>query len=128
MRPIAAALVLLLATTACTTMEAPPPAQQAERMVAPILTTPDAVDSSTFAKPQVARVTHVDLDLALDFERQSVGGVATLDILARPDASQVVLDSDGLQGAGASSSTIRTRAATSSISRSARRSRARAHR
>ena len=97
MRPIAAALVLLLATTACTTMEAPPPAQQAERMVAPILTTPDAVDSSTFAKPQVARVTHVDLDLALDFERQSVGGVATLDILARPDASQVVLDSDGLQ-------------------------------
>lgn len=97
MRPIAAALVLLLATTACTTMEAPPPAQQAERMVAPILTTPDAVDSSTFAKPQVARVTHVDLDLALDFERQSVGGVAMLDILARPDASQVVLDSDGLQ-------------------------------
>ena len=97
MRPIAAALSLLLATTACTTMEAEPPVASAERMVAPILTTPDAVDSSTFAQPEVARVTHVDLDLALDFERQSVGGVATLDILAQPDASQIVLDSDGLQ-------------------------------
>ncbi|RXZ65334.1 M1 family metallopeptidase [Pelagerythrobacter rhizovicinus] len=97
MRPIAAALSLLLATTACTTMEAQPPAASAERMVAPILTTPDAVDSATFAQPQVARVTHVALDLALDFERDSVGGTATLDILARPDASQIVLDSDGLQ-------------------------------
>lgn len=97
MRPIAAALSLLLATTACTTMEAQPPAASAERLVAPILTTPDAVDSSTFAQPQVARVTHVALDLALDFESESVGGTATLDILARPDASQIVLDSDGLQ-------------------------------
>ncbi|MGV2497255.1 M1 family metallopeptidase [Pelagerythrobacter aerophilus] len=97
MRPIAAALSLLLATTACTTMDAQPPAASAERLVAPILTTPDAVDSSTFAQPQVARVTHVALDLALDFERDRVGGTATLDILARPDASQIVLDSDGLQ-------------------------------
>ncbi|RIV77027.1 M1 family metallopeptidase [Pelagerythrobacter aerophilus] len=97
MRPIAAALSLLLATTACTTMDAQPPAVSAERLVAPILTTPDAVDSSTFAQPQVARVTHVALDLALDFERDRVGGTATLDILARPDASQIVLDSDGLQ-------------------------------
>lgn len=97
MRPIAAALSLLLATTACTTMEGEPPVASAERMVAPILTTPDAVDSSTFAQPQIARVTHVALDLALNFERDSVGGTATLDILARPDASQIVLDSDGLQ-------------------------------
>lgn len=97
MRPIAAALSLLLATTACTTMEGDAPVASAERMVAPILATPDAVDSSTFAQPQIARVTHVALDLALDFERDSVGGTATLDILARPDASQIVLDSDGLQ-------------------------------
>ena len=91
----AAALSLLLAS-ACTTMNPEPPAQ-AERMVAPILTTPDALDSSTYAQPQVARVTHVALDLGLDFERKSIGGTATLDILARPDASQIVLDSDGLQ-------------------------------
>ena len=97
MRHVAAAISLLLATTACTTMEAQPPASSTDRMIAPILTTPDALDTSTFAQPQVARVTHVDLDLALDFERKSVGGLATLDILARDDASQIVLDSDGLQ-------------------------------
>ena len=97
MRHVAAAISLLLATTACTTMEAQPPALSTDRMIAPILTTPDALDTSTFAQPQVARVTHVDLDLALDFERKSVGGLATLDILARDDASQIVLDSEGLQ-------------------------------
>ena len=31
--------------------------------VAPILTTPEAKDLRSFARPQVARVTHVDLDL-----------------------------------------------------------------
>ncbi len=96
MRAVAAALSLLLATTACTTMKDSQPVTT-ERMVAPILTTADALDTSTHARPQEARVTHVALDLALDFERKSVGGTATLDILARPDASQIVLDSDGLQ-------------------------------
>lgn len=96
MRPIAAALALLLATTACTTVQTEPPAA-AGRMVAPILTTPDAFDSLTYSQPQVARVTHVDLNLGLDFAARRVGGTATLDILARPDASQIVLDSDGLQ-------------------------------
>jgi aminopeptidase N len=95
MRIALTSLALLLATSACTTMEADRPA--AERMVAPILTTPDALDTSTYARPQEARVTHVALDLALDFDRKSVGGTATLDILARPDASEIVLDSDGLQ-------------------------------
>ncbi|MXO67399.1 aminopeptidase [Altererythrobacter marinus] len=95
------ALPLLLATVstaACTpTLEAQAPAAaQAERLVAPILTTPDAVDSATFARPQVARVTHVDLDLALDFERKRVAGTATLDVLARADAGEIVLDSNGL--------------------------------
>ena len=96
MRSIAAALALLFAATACTTVQPEPPAV-AERMVAPILTTPDALDTSSYAQPQVARVTHVALDLALDFAAKRVGGTATLDILARPDASQIVLDSDGLQ-------------------------------
>jgi len=40
--------------------------------VAPILTTPEARDTRSRAEPQVARVTHVDLDLAADFERQRV--------------------------------------------------------
>lgn len=66
-------------------------------MVAPILTTPDALDTSTYARPQEARVTHVDLDLALDFDAKRVDGTAGLDILAAPTAGVVVLDALGLE-------------------------------
>ncbi len=68
-----------------------------EPLVSPILTSEDARDPASFAQPEVARVTHVALDLALDFAAKTVSGTATLDILARPDADTVVLDSDGLK-------------------------------
>ena len=51
------------------------PVQKA--MVSPILTTPDAVDDQTYAQPQVARVTHVALDLDLDFDAKMIGGIVT---------------------------------------------------
>ena len=54
------------------------------------------MDSETFARPQIARVTHVALDLDLDFDAQRVGGTAELDILAAPGAKEIVLDSNGL--------------------------------
>ncbi|MBX7535971.1 M1 family metallopeptidase [Qipengyuania sp. GH1] len=101
MRRIATALSLLLASTACTTVPSEGGSMRAgEPMVSPILTGADAVDSMTYAQPQVARVTHVDLDLALDFDRKRVTGVANLDILARPDAGAIVLDSNGLEIVG----------------------------
>jgi len=91
------ALALLLTCSACATGHAEPlvvagPAP----MVAPILTTPDAVDGSSYAQPQVARVTHVVLDLELDFAAKRVGGTATLDIAAAPGADTIVLDDRGL--------------------------------
>ena len=64
----------------------------AEAEVAPILLTPDAVDSQTWARPREARVTHVDLDLTTDFEARTVSGTAALTILAAPGAGEVVLD------------------------------------
>ena len=63
---------------------------------APILTTPEAKDVWTYAAPEVARVTHVDLDLAVDFATQTLGGTATLDLLAAPGATEIVLDVDDL--------------------------------
>ncbi|HEY6815746.1 MAG TPA: hypothetical protein VI168_09425 [Croceibacterium sp.] len=76
----------------------PASAQPTEaRLVSPILTSEEAKDPWTFAEPEVARVTHVALDLTLDFEARSVGGIATLDVLAAAGASKVVLDSQGLQ-------------------------------
>lgn len=86
-----AALLLLLA--ACKGGDAP----EAAPMISPILTTPDAKDPWSFAEPEKARVTHVDLDLELDFAAKSIGGTAFLDIQAEPGQANVVLDSQGLQ-------------------------------
>ncbi|AOH83953.1 aminopeptidase [Sphingomonas panacis] len=63
---------------------------------APILTTPEAKDTLSFAEPEKARVTHVDLDLTADFSAQRLSGTATLDILAKPGVGTIVLDDDGL--------------------------------
>jgi aminopeptidase N len=69
----------------------------AETTIAPILTTPDAVDMHSFAKPLEARVTHVALDLAVDFDARRIGGTAALDIDRKPDAKEIVLDDNGLE-------------------------------
>jgi aminopeptidase N len=65
--------------------------------VAPVLTGDDARDESSFARPEIARVTHVALDLDADFQAHRMAGTATLDIQAAPDAQEVVLDSKGLE-------------------------------
>ena len=75
---IVGAAALLLA--ACRSGEAPPAAEAA--MVAPILSGADAIDIHSFAKPLEARVTHVALDLNVDFAAKRVGGTATLDLQA----------------------------------------------
>lgn len=64
---------------------------------APVLTSAEARDIHSFARPEVARVTHVALDLALDFAARRVGGTATLDVDARPNAQEILLDSKGLE-------------------------------
>jgi aminopeptidase N len=65
-------------------------------MVAPVLVGADAVDTSSYARPAEARVTHVALDLQADFEAKRMAGTATLDIQAAPNAREIVLDSRGL--------------------------------
>lgn len=72
------------------------PAMAAPDAPSPILTTPEARDVLTYARPEIARVTHVDLNLAADFASRTMRGTATLDILARPDAREIVLDDKGL--------------------------------
>lgn len=57
---------------------------------------PLAHDASSYARPDEARVRHVSLDLTADFDRKVIHGKATLDIVARPGAREIVLDSKGL--------------------------------
>ena len=91
---LAASFLMLLAAACTTTSEGD---AESAPMVSPILTSEDAKDPWTFAEPETARVTHVALDLTLDFEAREVSGIATLDVLAAAGADKVVLDSQGLQ-------------------------------
>ena len=70
---------------------------EGERQVANILTGPDARDEDSFARPEVARVTHVALDLDADFAARRMAGTATLDLQAAQGAQEIVLDSKGLE-------------------------------
>ncbi|MBO9623639.1 MAG: M1 family metallopeptidase [Sphingomonas sp.] len=88
MRILLPAFAALMATTAL-----PALAQQAP---APILTTPEAKDVWTHAQPQAARVTHVDLNLDVDFQSQTLAGTAALDVLAAKGTKEIVLDVDDL--------------------------------
>ncbi|HEY5724273.1 MAG TPA: M1 family metallopeptidase [Allosphingosinicella sp.] len=68
-----------------------------EPMIAPILTTPEAKDVKSYARPAEARVTHVALDLKADFKAKRIAGTAILDVQAAPGAKEIVLDSKGLE-------------------------------
>lgn len=83
----------ILATFLLATAPTPALAQA----IAPILTTPEAKDEWTYARPAEARVTHVDLALDIDFTARVIGGMATLDLFAAQDAKVIVLDSHQLE-------------------------------
>lgn len=77
-------------------MIASPALAQTTPAVAPILTTPEAKDVWTHARPEIARVTNVALDLRVDFGSQTLNGSAVLDILTAPGATEIVLDIDNI--------------------------------
>jgi aminopeptidase N len=98
-RPVAAAAALLLA--ACqqseTNTAAPENAETKEASIAPILDSPEAKDTASYARPLEARVYHVALDLNVDFDAKRIGGTATLDVDRKPDAKEIILDDKGLE-------------------------------
>lgn len=99
MRALFALLLLLLGGCAAHSEQAVAVAQQPPplvREISPLLAGDDAVDPYSYAQPHIARVSHVALDLALDFDAHRVSGTATLDIIAAAGAQQIVLDSDAL--------------------------------
>ena len=55
-----------------------------------------ARDVHSYARPEIARVRNVALDLTADFERNILSGTATLTVMAEPGATQVVLDTRNL--------------------------------
>ncbi|MFL6753211.1 MAG: M1 family metallopeptidase [Sphingomicrobium sp.] len=96
--PSAAALAALFLAACRVGDQAGNEAQpQASEAAAPILTSADAVDTYSFARPLEARVRHVALDLGVDFDTRRIGGTATLDIDRKPQAKEIVLDDKGLE-------------------------------
>jgi aminopeptidase N len=90
MKRFAPAILALLVVPAIAYADPTAPA------VSPVLTTPDAKDVLSYARPEIARVTHVDLDLTADFASKTMSGTAALDVLAAPGAKEIILDTDGL--------------------------------
>jgi leukotriene-A4 hydrolase len=54
------------------------------------------MDPHSFAKPEQAVVKHLDLDIAVDFDKKIISGKATVDVEAKNGAKEVVLDTRGL--------------------------------
>src|SRR5918993_192168 len=96
-----AAVAASLLLPACQPPETNPASPAGESgdtaQIAPILSTPDAKDDASYARPLEARVHHVALDLTVDFDAKRVGGTATLDIDRKADAKEIVLDDKGLE-------------------------------
>lgn len=59
-------------------------------------------DTHTFARPEIAHVRHVALDLTADFRAQTLSGTASLDIQGATGATEVVLDIKNLDIRGVS--------------------------
>src|SRR6187200_428563 len=94
---VAAAALVLAGCQMSEDNSAAPAENQQEAQIAPILTTPEAKDTASYARPLEARVHHVALDLNVDFEAKRIGGMATLDIDRKPDAKEIVLDDKGIE-------------------------------
>lgn len=63
---------------------------------APLAIVAKTVDDHSYARPQEARVSHVDLDLTADFNQKILKGTATLTLVTEANAKQVILDTRAL--------------------------------
>jgi aminopeptidase N len=81
-------LALALLAAACARPEAPPAPAEAMAI---------ADDPHSFARPEEVRVTHLALDLTVDFEARTLSGRASLTVDNPAGARELVLDTRGLE-------------------------------
>ena len=92
--PAALALASAIGTIAIGCGKTGPPAETDR----PVTTTSaQERDIHSYARPEDVRVTHVALDLNADFDARMLSGTATLTLHRNASASQVVLDTKGLE-------------------------------
>jgi len=107
-RPLAgaaSALALSAALAACSTLPDSEPitlpaepgaGEPAQPAAAPTPRMAYARDIHSHARPEIARVGHVSLNLTADFERKVLSGSALLTVSGEPGATEVVLDAKNL--------------------------------
>jgi len=102
---VSIAAALGVAATGCQGNQSPAPAAQAP--AAPVAAAEKVVDEHSFSQPDKVRTTDLALDLAIDFDKKTIGGTATytLDWVDKA-ATQLVLDTrdltiDKAEGLGA---------------------------
>jgi aminopeptidase N len=54
-------------------------------------------DPHSYSRPEEAVIRHIDLSLKVDFDTNLLEGLATLTIEKAPDATQIILDTNGLE-------------------------------
>ena len=91
---LAVGAALILAGAALVTLEACTPKPSADEQ--PLAIVARTVDDHSYARPQEAAVSHVDLDLTADFNRKTLKGTASLTLLTQANAKQVILDTRAL--------------------------------
>ncbi|HEV2148916.1 MAG TPA: M1 family metallopeptidase [Longimicrobiaceae bacterium] len=91
-----AALACLGALAACAPGTAAPESIPAPAAATEAPAPPPVRDVHSYARPEEARVTHVDLDLRTDFAAKKLSGTATLDVETAPGADRIILDTRDL--------------------------------
>ncbi len=81
-------------TVACAEPNQPAPGAAPSAAAAAVA--PSAADPHSYARPEEVAVTHLDLDLTVDFATHKLSGNATLDLDNRTGAQAVWLDTNGL--------------------------------
>jgi leukotriene-A4 hydrolase len=95
--PALLAVSFALSVAACAPAATPAPEPAPDLMSTTARTTGDI---HSYARPEEARVSHVALDLAADFEAKRLRGTATLDLVRAPGSRRLVLDTRGLDVEG----------------------------
>ncbi|MBU2272268.1 MAG: aminopeptidase, partial [Alphaproteobacteria bacterium] len=89
---LVSALALVTALGGCAAMTPPGADMPAATPVAATAPVDYVRDIHSHARPEIARVVHVSLDLTADFEAQTLSGSAALDLTAEPGADHIILD------------------------------------
>jgi leukotriene-A4 hydrolase len=93
MRGYVSALLAVVSTISAISCGGDRPAAETDRTVT---TSTQERDIHSYARPHEVRVTHVALDLTADFDARVLSGTASLQLQRNGSASQVVLDTKGL--------------------------------